>query len=283
MNELNGKRIALLEARLGGELARLIERNGGIPSQFPALREQAVDASAEVAALITQLAGGQIPFIVFQTGVGVTGLLNEAEKLGLLEELREALRNVTTICRGPKPTAVLTRAGIKPAVQTREPYTTAELLEAMSTLELDGQGVALLHYGERNDALAGALKGRGARLHELCLYEWRLPEDITPLLTLIGEAIRGAFDAVIFTSQIQARHLFQIAAERTEAEALRDALNQRTVVASIGPTCSAALRALGVEPRVEPENPKMGPMALALGQYFTDPNRSNQEKDPNRK
>jgi len=277
MNELNGKRIALLEARLGGELARLIERYGGIPFQFPALREQTVDASAEVATLINQLSSGQIPFIVFQTGVGVTTLLNEAEKLGRREELCAALPGVTTICRGPKPTAVLTRAGVKPSIQTREPFTTAELLEAIAPLDLNGQPVAVLHYGERNDALAEALKNRGARLRELCLYEWRLPEDITPLVTLIGEALRGAFDAVVFTSQIQARHLFQIAAERNEADALRDALNQRTIVASIGPTCSAALRALGVEPRVEPENPKMGPMAMALGRYFNDPNPSELE------
>lgn len=268
MSGLNGKKIALLEARLGGELARLIERHGGLPFQFPALREETIDASAEVAALITELTGGRLPFIVFQTGVGVVALLNEAEKLGRREELLAALRNVTTICRGPKPTAVLARNGVKPVVNAREPFTTAELLEAMEDLELRDKRVAVLHYGERNEALTAALKERGARLEELCLYEWQLPEDTTPLVTLIAEAQRGAFDAVVFTSQIQARHLFQIAETLGQADGLREALNQRAATASIGPTCSATLRALGVEPRVEPEHPKMGPMVIALGQYF---------------
>src|SRR5262249_40507591 len=106
MSGLNDKKIALLEARLGSELARMIERHGGVPFQFPALREQTIDASVEVARLITRLGDGQLPFIVFQTGVGVIALLNEAEKLGRSEELRAALQKVTTICRGPKPTAV---------------------------------------------------------------------------------------------------------------------------------------------------------------------------------
>src|SRR5262249_40306076 len=197
-------------------------------------------------------------------------LLNEAEKLGRSEELRAALQKVTTICRGPKPTAVLARKGIKPTLNAAEPFTTTELLEALARLELSGQRVAVLHYGERNEALAEALVSRGAELEELCLYEWRLPEDTTPLVTLIGEVQLGAFDAVVFTSQIQARHLFQIADTLGQTGPLREALNERTVTASIGPTCSAALRALGVEPRIEPEHPKMGPMVMGLGQYFDE-------------
>jgi uroporphyrinogen-III synthase len=268
MSGLNGKKIALLEARLSSELARMIERSGGVPFRFPALREQTIDASVEVGALITELTSGQIPFIVLQTGVGVTALFNEAEKLSRRDELRAALQKVTTICRGPKPTAVLARQGIKPAINAREPFTTTELLEAISPLDLRGQRVAVLHYGERNGPLAAALNERGAQLEELCLYEWQLPEDTSPLATLIGAVQSGAFDAVVFTSQIQVRHLFQIAETLGQTDGLREALNQRTATTSIGPTCSATLRALGVEPRIEPEHPKMGPMVIVLGQYF---------------
>ena len=265
---LNGKRIALLEARLGSELARLVERYGGEAEVFPALREEAIDAGREVAALIDGLAAGRFAFIVFQTGVGVSALLKEAEQLGRLDELLEALKQVATVCRGPKPTAVLVRQGIKPTVNAREPFTTAELLEAMEPLDVNDNQVVVLHYGERNTALTGALTARGARLEELCLYEWQLPEDTAPLKNLIADVQRGAFDVVAFTSQIQARHLFQIAESAGQSAALLESLNSRTVVASIGPTCSAALRALGVEPRIEPENPKMGPMVMAIADYF---------------
>jgi uroporphyrinogen-III synthase len=45
-----------------------------------------------------------------------------------------------------------------------------------------------------------------------------------------------------------------------------DAALDETVVASIGPTCTAALSNLGVKPRVEPERPKMGPLISAIAQ-----------------
>ncbi|MBI1759830.1 MAG: uroporphyrinogen-III synthase [Acidobacteria bacterium] len=270
MNGLTGKRVALLEARMGGELANLVKRHGGAPQVFPALRETTREASAETTALIDNLTQGQLGYIVFQTGVGVAALLAEAEKLGRKDELLTALHSVTKICRGPKPTAVLARNGLKPDVSAAEPFTTTELLTALEPFTLAGQRVALLHYGERNAALTAALQARGAALYELTLYEWELPEDVTPLQTLLEQLPQGAFDAVAFTSQIQARHLFQLADVRGQTEQLCAALNERTVTASIGPTCSAALRALGVEPRVEPEHPKMGPMVLALGKYFDE-------------
>src|SRR5260370_39792972 len=111
MNGLTGKNIALLEARLSSELAKLVERQGGAAFAFPALREATIDAGAEVADLLSALADvrkdGRIHFLVLQTGVGVAALINEAEKLGQRAELIVALGNVTKVCRGPKPTAVL--------------------------------------------------------------------------------------------------------------------------------------------------------------------------------
>jgi uroporphyrinogen-III synthase len=266
--ELSGKRIALLEARMSSELANLVKRHGGEPYHAPALREAALDAGAEVNVFIDSLTQEKIGFVIFQTGVGVAGLLAEADKLQRKDELLALLREVTTIARGPKPTAVLARNGLKPTYTTPEPYTTTELIAVMSELEITDKGVAVLHYGERNQVLTEALKVRGAKLHELCLYEWQLPADVTPLKNLIGEVVAGKMDAVAFTSQIQARHLFQIANELGQAEELRAALNHKTVVASIGPTCTATLQSFGITPRVEPEHPKMGPMVLALKSYF---------------
>lgn len=274
MSGLTGKRIALLEARMGSELANLVKRHGGEPYVFPALRETTRDASQATQALLDKLTQGQLSYILFQTGVGVAALLTEAEKLGRKDELLTALQTVTKICRGPKPTAVLARNGLKPDVTAAEPFTTTELLAALEPLSLTGQHLALLHYGERNAALTEALQARGAALYELTLYEWEMPADVTPLLTLIEQLPQGGFDAVAFTSQIQARHLFQLAEAQGCAESLRVALNERVVTVSIGPTCSAALCALGVTPQVEPEHPKMGPMVLALGKYFDGPGLS---------
>src|SRR5262249_49049949 len=156
MADLKGAKIVLLEARMNSELANLVRRHGGEPVSVPAVREVTKDSSAEVAALIDGLSGGaptKIDFIGFQTGVGGMKLLGEAEKLNRKEELIEALRRTRIIVRGPKPTAVLSRNGLKPNVTTKEPFTTSDLLEAMRPLELENKTVAVLHYGERNAVL----------------------------------------------------------------------------------------------------------------------------------
>lgn len=268
MKDLSGAKVVLLEARMNSELANLVRRHGGEPVSVPAVREATTDCGPEVAALIDALAAGEVEYIVFQTGVGVSTLVAEAEKLGRRDDLLAALQRTGIVARGPKPTAVLSRLGLKPTASAQEPFTTADLIAAMQPLDLAGKTAAVLHYGERNAALVNALAARGARLHELTLYEWLLPADTAPLTRLVEEIIAGDFTAVAFTSQIQARHLFQLAAAAGKDAALRDALNQRTVVASVGPTCTAALQTLGVTPRLEPEHPKMGAMVVALADYL---------------
>jgi uroporphyrinogen-III synthase len=268
MSRLNNLKVALLEARMSSELATLVRRQGGEPLCAPAVREATLEAGAEVAALLDRLSAGEIAVIFFLTGVGVKSLVQQAEALQRRQELLESLRRVTTVARGPKPSAALKQLQVPVSLGIQEPYTTVEILAALDTLSLGDKGVALLHYGERNLPLAEALLARGARLEEICLYEWQLPEDLEPLKLMIDEIIDGRVDAIAFTSQIQARHLFQVAAEQDKAEELREALNQRTTVAAVGPTCAAAIEAFGVHPQIIPSPPKMGQMILALCEYF---------------
>ena len=161
------------------------------------------------------------------------------------------------------------RVGLRAAVNAKSPFTTDDLLEALLPVELAGRHLVLLHYGERNLPLVAALAAQGARVRELLLYDWRLPEDLGPLRSLVAELAELRFAAVAFTSQIQARHLFQVAAEMGRAEALREALRNHTLVAAVGPTCARALEELGAPPHVVPGNPKMGSMITALAERFS--------------
>jgi uroporphyrinogen-III synthase len=264
MSTLTGKRIVLVEGRMPEELADLVRRHGGEPINVPALRERTIECTEDVAAFITLLGQGALQVVIFSTGVGVNTLFRTAEQLGRRAELLQGLAAVTTVCRGPKPVAALKRQGGVVTVQVEAPYTTTELLAALAGVEVTGRGVALLHYGERNVVLAEALQAQGARLHELCLYEWLLPEDVGPLQQLVRELVAGRLDAIAFTSQVQVRHLWQVAATLGLAEALTTALTTHCLVAAVGPTCAAALTAVGVQPHVMPSHPKMGPMVSAL-------------------
>jgi uroporphyrinogen-III synthase len=84
----------------------------------------------------------------------------------------------------------------------------------------------------------------------------------------VDEIVEGKVDALAVTSQIQIRHLFQVADRLGRTEALAEALSRKVVVAAVGPVCASALRSYGVVPHVQPSHPKMGPMLLALADYF---------------
>jgi uroporphyrinogen-III synthase len=258
---LTGFRIALLEARLASEVAALVRRLGGEALSAPALRERPVAAPA-VAGFLEALRAGEIGFVVLQTGVSVGLLFAAAAELGREEELRQALGRVSLVCRGPKPLAALAARRLRASVHVDSPHTSAELAHALARLPLQGAGVALVHHGERNEPLASMIREAGARLHELLLYEWQLPEDLQPLLGLVDAILAGGIDVVVFTTQVQVRHLFEVAG-REQEQPLAAAL-RALVVGAVGPTCAEALRRRGVPDVVVPDNPKLGPLFAAL-------------------
>jgi uroporphyrinogen-III synthase len=270
MSDLGGLCVALLEARMPEELSALVRRHGGEPRCVAAVREERVPGDGAVGELLDVAARERDPVVVLSTGAGVAALFAGARALGREGELRGLLGRATTVCRGPKPAAALQREGLAGSVRVAAPYTTAELLDALRPLPLAARLVAILHYGERNQPLVGAVTGHGARVHEVLLYEWRLPEDLAPLRQLVTEICDGRLGAILFTSQVQARHLFAVAGTMGAALALGEALRTRTIVAAVGPTCAAALESLGVRPHVVPANPKMGAAVAALAAFVRE-------------
>src|SRR5437763_3909331 len=142
---LHGKRVALLEARMSGELSSIVERQGGTPYAVPAVRETPIDQPEEANAFIDALCAGRFAIVVFMTGVGASALLKEADKRGRLEAALHALRSSTTVCRGPKPVSVLRRNDVQVNITAAEPHTTVEVLQALEALEVRGQNVGLVH------------------------------------------------------------------------------------------------------------------------------------------
>jgi uroporphyrinogen-III synthase len=254
---------------MGNELAELVRRHGGVVRSAPAVHEAPLDCADVVADFVERLQTSVRRIHVFLTGAGATALLQEAERQGRLPFVIESLKVGTIVCRGPKPAAALKRYGISANLSAASPYTSSDLLSAMASLDLVNAEVTVVHYGERNAMLAHAIRQRGASLHELCVYEWRLPDDIGPLQEIARDLVKPAFDAVIFTSQVQWKHLHRVASGLGLADAVVEALNTNVIVAAVGPICSTALAEAGVRPRVVPHNPKMGPLVAALAQYFS--------------
>jgi len=271
--DLRGCRVGILEARLASEAAALVRRHGGVPVAAPALREEPFPAGPAVAAFLDELSAGRIGLVVWQTGVGVTAVFREAEAQGRAAELHDGLARIRTLSRGPKPAAALAAQGLRPTHGVASPYTTADVLRALDGLDVLGQGVGVVHYGEPNEPLALGLRARGARLVELQVYLWRPPADDRPLQALAADVAAGRVDAVLFTSQIQVRHLWEAAA--AVRPLLAESFNGAVIAAAVGPTCAEALRAYGVRDVVTPENPKLGPLVAALSRRLAErPRRS---------
>jgi uroporphyrinogen-III synthase len=268
--QLRGERIALFESRLAEEISDLVRRRGGVPVCVPAVRERRRPAGRELSALLDELKAEASPVFLFSTGVGTAALFEEARALGRRGELRDAILRGLAVCRGPKPVATLHKEGIAASHRARPPYTTEEFIAALADVPVDDRMVVLLHHGERNEPLVAALASDGARLRELMLYQWMLPEDTAPLAHAVEQLEEGAFAAAAFTTQVQARHLMAMAGEMGRKQALVDALRSRVLIAAIGPTCARVLAELGVPPQVIPENPKMAAMLAALFARLAD-------------
>jgi uroporphyrinogen-III synthase len=260
---MKGKHIAILESRFGDHLAEQLRRQGADVLQAPALAELPDVDAARIGEMVGDLAKAPARLFVFQTGVGTRALFETTDVLGRTPALLALLAQSAVAARGPKPTAVLRGRDVRIDRSAADPYTTAELLQAIADVNIGGERVVVQRYGETNDELDHALAARGASVIEIRTYRWALPADTGPLERLIEALQAGAMDAVVFTSASQVRNLLAVAAARGSAGRLPQALN-RTLVASIGPVCSRALEQAGVNVGVEADPPKLGPLVSAL-------------------
>jgi uroporphyrinogen-III synthase len=260
---MKGKTVALLESRLGDQLAELIRREGGIPVSAPALVEEPVADLPTIRTLIEQWEQRPYGLAIFQTGVGTRGLFAATDALKLSERLAALLEKTTVAVRGPKPTAALRARTVRIDRSAAEPYTTAEVLQAIEDVPVRGARVLVQRYGDANPELTHSLEERGAAVTEIETYRWALPKDTTRLVEVIDSLAQHRLDAVVFTSASQVHNLFAVAKSKGRGDALAGDLG-RTLVASIGPVCSRALREFSVPIGLEASPPKLGPLVAAL-------------------
>jgi len=260
---MQGKRVAVLESRLGRELADLVAGRGAQPFHAPALAELPDLDPQAIAALVKSLEARPAKLAIFQTGVGTRALFAATDSLSLTARFISLLKSATIAARGPKPTGALRQRGVHIDRSAADPFTTRELLDCIRDVPVKGERVIVQRYGSANRELDAALEARGAEVTEIPTYRWSLPQDTALLAELVGRLERSEIDAVLFTNAEQVRNLFSIGNQLGKTEILRGALN-RALVASIGPVASAALREAGVKVGVEASPPKLGALLSAV-------------------
>ncbi len=251
-------RVAAFESRRAEETARMIERFGGRALVSPSMREAPVESDRAVVDFANRLITGQIDAVILLTGVGTREMLARVERRVDRQRFLNALCDVKTLLRGPKPLAVFKELGITPTAVAPEPNTWREVLATIDAkLPVANQTVAVQEYGLPNVSLTAGLEARGAAVESFKVYRWDLPEDTGPLRANIERLAAGDIDVALFTSAQQAVHLLKVASEMECEAAVREGL-ARTVVASVGPTTSEMLRELELPVDFEPSHPKLG-------------------------
>jgi uroporphyrinogen-III synthase len=254
---MKGKRVAILESRLGREMADMVARRGGVPVHAPALSELPDLDPAAIRALVESLVREPAGLFVFQTGVGTKALFALTDQLGITDAFLKIVSSSVVAVRGPKPTGALKARKVRIDRSAGDPFTTKEILASIADLDLKGATVVVQRFGSQNVELDRALEARGAKVIEIPTYRWSLPADLAPLQQLADALARDEIDAVVFTNAEQLRNFLKVAPQA------KAALN-RTLVASIGPVASAALREAGVAIGLEASPPKLGALMAAL-------------------
>jgi uroporphyrinogen-III synthase len=205
-----------------------------------------VDSQA-VASLLDQWRTDPFKIVIFQTGVGTRALFQATDAQGLTGELLRHLISSVVVVRGPKPVGELNLREVRIDIRAATPFTTETVLAATSEIPVRGE-------------------------REIATYRWALPADIQPLNRLLDALAHSSVDAVVFTSAVQIHNLYAVAEKTGRASELAQQLN-RSVIASIGPVCSRALREHGVTPSFEADPPKLGPLVAGLEQALSVPRR----------
>jgi uroporphyrinogen-III synthase len=256
---LAGVRVLSLESRRAAEMAKLIANYGGEAIVAPSMREVPLESNTEALEFARRLAAGDFEVVIFLTGVGTRALARVVETVYPLERFVEELKRVIVVARGPKPLAVLKEFGVPVTLSVPEPNTWRDLLHALDdqNISIQGKHVAVQEYGEANPELLAGLLERGAKVMQVPVYKWDLPEQTEDLKKAVEMIGRGEIHLVLFTTSVQIVHLLKIARPINAEERLREGLANVTI-GSIGPVTSQELREQGIHVDFEPEHPKMG-------------------------
>jgi uroporphyrinogen-III synthase len=258
----SGLKVLILESRRAQELASIVRSYNGQPVSAPSMREVPLQSNPEAIAFADALDRDAFGLVILLTGVGTRALVAVIERVrGTSATFVEGLRRTKVLARGPKPVAALRELNVPVWLVAPEPNTWREVLAALDAhadeMPLDGLQVAVQEYGESNADLLIGLADRGAIVTRVPVYQWALPEDLTPLRDAIRAIVDRQLDVVLFTTATQVAHLMQVAAMMNLERAVVENLGH-LVVASIGPTTTEELTRHGLRPDLEPTHPKMG-------------------------
>jgi uroporphyrinogen-III synthase len=248
---LEGRTIALAEARQLEELAQMLEVEGATALRCPMLSILDAPEPGPVLAWLRELCEDRFAYVILMTGEALRRLLHFAERDGRRDACIAALARTNIITRGPKPGQVLKEIGLAPTRIAQAP-TTDGVIATLRSEPLQGRTIGVTLYGEPNPTLEQFLISAGAEVRTVMPYIYAPAAEDDRVADLIARLERGDVDVLLFTSSSQVDRLYEVAERRN----LRDVLHQglaRTRIAAVGPVLADHLREHGAKVDICPE------------------------------
>ena len=236
-------------------MEQTIRHYGGIPFVAPSVKEIPLEQHENIHRWAERLFAGEFELVVLMTGAGLSFLRDILAARYAPSALPAALSKLITVCRGPKPAAVLQEMGLAPGIIVPEPNTWQEIVDAVAPRP--ERRIAVQEYGRENPEMLAALRALRREVSAISIYRWTLPDDRAPLSEAVRRIAARECDVVLFTTSIQLTHLLEVAAGMGCAEEVRAALARDIVIASVGPVMNTALAEHNLAPDVVPPHPKM--------------------------
>jgi uroporphyrinogen III methyltransferase/synthase len=235
---LLGRRIVVTRSRAqASDVSRRLESLGAEVIEAPAIRIEPPDDVGPLRAAVRSLS--RFNWVVLTSTNGVDALFQTLAAEGM--DAR-ALAPCKVASIGASTTQCLAARGIRADLEP-ETFTGASLAEAMIARGgMKGANVLLARADIAPKDLPDALAQAGAVVHEVVAY--RTVRDMPSAAEINAMLARGELDWLTFTSSSTVRYFV----EGVPADTVRAS---RARIASIGPTTSATLRDLGLEPTIE--------------------------------
>jgi uroporphyrinogen-III synthase len=265
---LKGRTVAITRpAGQAEEAGKLIRAMGGVPYYIPAIEIKGLTNLAPVKKFIAELGKGQVDYAILMSTNGVKYLFEAAETLKQTSQLQNGLGKTFVIAVGPRTAEALKEYNVHVGLVPTK-YSSQGLIEYFQNKEVSGKRIRIPRTSNATPTLTEKLKTMGADVEEIYVYESGLPTDKKIKEKFYRDLSAGKIDAIVFGSGLSAKNIFTMLAEKVPMETLRNTINSKVTTVAIGPTTAEALRELGIQADVVPEDYLFEKALAALAEYW---------------
>jgi uroporphyrinogen-III synthase len=234
------------------QLAEQILALGGNPMLIPLIAFQSASLSASDDQLMRNF--NQFDWLVFTSVNGVEHFFQQLEKLEI--DFMNIHGEIAVV--GGKTKTAIEEKGFHASLLPTE-YIAEGLVKAFQNQRMENKHVLYIKGNLARNIIPTHLRGMGARVSELIVYETICPIKREELLNLLCTDI----DAITFTSPSTIKHFVQLVDGTNWLPWIRE-----IVVCCIGPVTEKAAISSGINPTIVPHTYTMDHLIQELIRYF---------------